>query len=393
MPARTYFRAAGNLVDGILCHGHRPVRIGINIRSTANRGGIGRYTRRLMHALSAVDSENDYHLFLPGRYSYDSQGLGPNFNVISVPGPLNRAIWENWNLHRAINRSKPDVFFCPDYTLPIGLSVPGVITVHDLTFMRHPGGLSRRARILYGRLFPPAARKAKLILADSEHTRNDIIELGLKDARYVRTVHLGVDEAFFGEIDDKTLDDSLSRYGIGRGYLLFVGAIEERKNLRKLIAAYKLLKEQGANPPQLILAGPKLDRADEILGEATGVTGVRHLGYVDDAHLPALYRGAAGFIYPSLYEGFGLPPLEAMAAGTPVAVSRLTSLPEVVGDCGIYIDHPESVESIADGIKRLMDLGSGRDEAVNAGRERARGFTWQRCAQRTHQALVDAAGM
>ncbi len=369
------------------------MHIGMNIRSTANRGGIGRYTRRLIQALSDIDSANEYTLYLPSKYDYDPQGLGGNFSMLKVPGPMNRAIWENWSLGRKVNRNRPDVFFCPDYTLPVALKAPGVITVHDLTFMKHPGGLSRRARILYGRLFPPAAAKAKLILADSEHTRNDIIELGLKDAKYVRTVHLGVDKAFFTETENASLDESLSRYGLERGYLLFVGAIEERKNLRRLIAAYKLLKEKGMDIPPLILAGPKLDMADEILSGATGVTGVRHLGYVDDAHLPALYRGAAGFVYPSLYEGFGLPPLEAMAAGTPVAVSRLTSLPEVVGDCGVYIENPESVESIADGILALTELGERRDEIVQRARERAGGFTWQRCAEQTLKALVDAARM
>jgi len=369
------------------------VRIGINIRSTANRGGIGRYTRRLLNAMVSIDKQNDYHLFLPQKFNFSGEGLGPNFSLVRVPGPMNRAIWENWNLHWAIKRYRPDVFFCPDYTLPVGLARPGVITVHDLTFMRHPEGLSRRAKMLYGRLFPPTARKAKLILADSEHTRRDIIELGLKDGKFVRTVHLGVDEVFFANIDDRTLNETLSRYGLEPGYLLFVGAIEERKNLRRLIGAYKLLRAGLQKIPPLILAGPKLDRADEILASATGVPGVRHLGYVDDAHLPALYRGASGFVYPSLYEGFGLPPLEAMAAGTPVAVSRLTSLPEVVGDCGIYIGNPESVESIADGIRQLIDLGPQRDKMVEAARERAKRFTWQTCAEQTLEALVDASRM
>jgi len=369
------------------------MRIGINIRSAANRGGIGRYTRRLLYALSSIDKQNDYYLFLPQKFSFDTAELSPNFNLIRVPGPLNRAIWENWSLHRAVKRHHPNVFFCPDYTLPVGLAQPGVITVHDLTFMRHPKGLSKRAKMLYGRLFPPAARKAKLILADSEHTRRDIIELGLKDGKFVRTVHLGVDEGFFVNIDNQVLNETLSRYGLEPGYLLFVGAIEERKNLRRLIEAYKLLKNNMHDLPPLILAGPKLDRADEILASATGVTGVRHLGYVDDAHLPALYRGASAFIYPSLYEGFGLPPLEAMAAGTPVAVSRLTSLPEVVGDCGIYIENPESVQSIAGGIRQLIDLGPQKDKMVNAARERAKRFTWRICAEQTLAALSDAAEM
>ena len=369
------------------------MRIGINIRSAANRGGIGRYTRRLLNALAAIDNQNDYSLFLPQKFTFEMSGLGPNFSLIPVPGPLNRAIWENWSLHWAIKRRSPDVFFCPDYTLPVALARPGVITVHDLTFMRHPEGLSKRAKMLYGRLFPPSAHKAKLILADSEHTRQDIIELGLKDGRFVRTVHLGVDDAFFADILPATLHDILSRYGLEPGYLLFIGAIEERKNLRRLIAAYKLLQGSLQKLAPLILAGPKLDRADEILASATGVPGVRHLGYVDDAHLPALYRGASGFVYPSLYEGFGLPPLEAMAAGTPVAVSRLTSLPEVVGDCGIYIENPESVESIADAIHQLIDLGPQKDTMVNAARERARRFTWRTCAEQTLKALQDASAM
>ena len=369
------------------------MRIGVNIRSAANRGGIGRYTRRLLGALAALDDRNEYRLYQPAKYDYTKPPGWDKAEIINVSGPVNRAIWENWNLPNALKKHKPDVFFCPDYTLPLMMNYPGVITVHDLTFMRHPVGLSRRAKMLYGKLFPPSAKKAKLILADSEHTRKDIIDLGLKDEKHVRTVHLGVDESFFNDINDEALRDTLSRYGLSPGYILFVGAIEERKNLRRLMEAYKLLKEKGNDIPQLILAGPKLDKADEILASATGVSGIRHLGYVDDSHLHALYQGATGFIYPSLYEGFGLPPLEAMAAGAPVAVSRLTSLPEVVGDCGIYIDEPGSVESIADAITKLIGLGDKRDEMIRVARERARGFTWRKCAELTLQALTDANGM
>jgi alpha-1,3-rhamnosyl/mannosyltransferase len=209
----------------------------------------------------------------------------------------------------------------------------------------------------------------------------------------VRTVHLGVDEEFFSDIESNILRDVLSRYGLDMGYLLFVGAIEERKNLRRLVDVYKSLTESGMELPPLILVGPKLDRADEILASAAGVTGVRHIGYVDDGHLPSLYRGASGFIYPSLYEGFGLPPLEAMASGTPVAVSRLTSLPEVVGDCGVYIEDPESEESIAEGIRELVGLGSRRDELVKSAKDRARRFTWKTCAEKTLKALCDASTM
>jgi len=359
----------------------------------ANRGGIGRYTRRLLRGLSTVDEQNEYILFLPEKFSHDTSRLASNFNLESVPGPMNRVLWENISLPRHIRKAKPDVFFCPDYTLPVTLKFPSVITVHDLTFMRRPEGLSKRARFLYGKFFPQAAMKAKLILADSEHTKRDIVELGLKKAEYVRTVHLGVDEDFFTVRTDDEIDEALSRYGLERGYLLFVGAIEERKNIRKLIEGYKLLKDRLKDVPPLILAGPKLDMADEILAAATGVAGVRHLGYVDDAHLASLYKGAAGFVYPSLYEGFGLPPLEAMAAGIPVAVSRLTSIPEVVGDCGVYIDHPESAGGIADGIEALINLGSKKDEIVSAAKERAKGFTWKRCAENTLQALLDASGM
>jgi glycosyltransferase involved in cell wall biosynthesis len=340
-----------------------------------------------------VDEKNDYTLLLPKKFSYDTSVLGRNFTLTDVPGLMNRVLWENFNLPGHIRKSSPDVFFCPDYTLPVTLTTPAVITVHDLTFMRHPEGLSRKARLLYGRFFPRSARKAKLILADSEHTKRDIIELGLKDEEQVRTVHLGVDEAFFKDRTEDEITEALSRYGLERGYILFVGAIEERKNIRRLIEGYKLLKGSGKDLPPLILAGPKLDMADEILSAATGVAGVRHLGYVDDAHLPSLYQGAAGFVYPSLYEGFGLPPLEAMAAGIPVAVSRLTSIPEVVGDCGVYIDNPELVDGIAEGINALLSLGPERDEMVIAARSRATGFTWKRCAENTLNALLDVAAM
>ncbi len=367
------------------------MKIAINIRSVANRGGIGRYTRRLLSGLSSIDKENEYVLFLPARFDYDASGLGGNFILVDVPGSLNRIIWENVNLPGYVRKHRPDVFFCPDYTLPVTLGLPSVITVHDLTFMRHPEGLSLRAKLLYRSFFPRSARKSRLILADSEHTRRDLIELGLKDAESVRTVHLGVDRSFFEERSEDEISESLSRYGLERGFLLFVGAVEERKNVRRLIEAYKLLKSRRGDIPPLILAGPKLDRADEILSGAAGVPGVRHLGYVEDAHLPAIYQAASGLVYPSLYEGFGLPPLEAMAAGTPVAVSRLTSLPEVVGESGIYIDHPESSEGIAEGIEALLNLGSKREEVVRSARERARGFTWEACARNTLDAIIEAA--
>jgi glycosyltransferase involved in cell wall biosynthesis len=267
-----------------------------------------------------------------------------------------------WSLPRLLRRLRPALAHF-EHALPLRCPCPAVVTIHDLSFERDPAAMRRRDRLVFKRVVPHAARRAKRVIAVSERTKRDLVDLyGIPPEKIAVTPH-GVDPAFGpGEV-------------AGGDYLLYVGAVQARKDP---VAAARAAQEVGL---PLVVAGPEREPA---LARELAALGADLRGYVEKAELASLYRGAAALVLPSRYEGFGLPVLEAMACGTPVVVSDDTALREVAGDAAVYSDG-----DLAEAIRTAL---AGRDRLVAAGLERAKAFSWEETARRTLDVYREALG-
>lgn len=286
--------------------------------------------------------------------------------------------WRAW-------RAASDLLVSPGMSGPLLRHRPLVITVHDLAPARHPEWLpTRRSRWYWGRFIPLTARFADAVLVPSESTRRDLVELAGVDAARVRVVPWGAPLPV-RDVPAAEVAAARDRHGLDAPYLLYVGTVDRRKDLETLVRALGLLPE----PLCLAFAGPLIagrTRVPELVRESGLGPRVRFLGYVPDADLPGLYAGARVFVYPSQYEGFGFPPLEAMACGTPVVSYAVTSLPEVIGDAGVLLDPPVAPPDLAKAIARLLEDEALRAELIERGRARVGRFDWGAAARLTHEA-------
>lgn len=359
-------------------------RIGIDYTAAISQGaGIGRYVRELVGALLALDQEHDYRLF-----AASPEPLPP------LPFPVTRLPFHDKWLMRLWHRlgvplpvelvtGRLDLFHSPDFTLPPTLpKTPTVLTVHDLSFIRDPDSADDALRAFLERVVPRSVRRADHVLADSQATREDLISLWGTPASKITVIPGGVEARFRPVTDPEALRAVRGKYGLGEGpFILSVGTLQPRKNIIRLIQAFAPL---AARQPDLslVIAGGRGWKYQQILAEPARlqIAGRVHFtGFVADADLPTLYSAAEVFAFPSLYEGFGLPILEAMACGTPVAASNSSSLPEVTGDAGLSLD-PLAVASWTEGLERLLSDGALRAELAARGRARAGGFGWEKAA-------------
>lgn len=362
--------------------GSGQLTIGVDARAASEvRAGRGRVVRELLRALCARQDGHRYRCY--AREAWD-QPLDSRFSwsLNTAPDPL-------WHVRAAIAANREcDVFLSSNsYLTVLMLRVPSVVTVHDLLAL-DPKTRPRRASALIERLtLAPAARRADKLWCVSAATKDALTERIPSSRGKVTVVPLGVSEDFLraSRLGRETVE-SLP----GPGFVLAVGTLEPRKNLPRLVAAYTSLPDRLQDQHPLVVVGARGWRVGETLGALQSLgQRCRIMGDVSDQELAELYRRCAVFCYPSLGEGFGLPVLEAMAAGAAVVTSGVTSLPEVGGSAVEYID-PASVDSIADGIRRLLDSPSRRAELGELAQERAKLFTWDACAESV-LALLDAA--
>jgi len=354
--------------------------------------GIGRYTLNLARALAAALSPGAVTLFLT-RDAVALDGLPCVRALAPLPTPheLLRGAWEQLLVPLAVRRGQHDIYHSPNFTLPLSLPCPAVLTVHDLAYLR--GGLHNARLQMYLRLLTSLAiARAARIIAVSQSTRREL------EARYPRArgrvsvVYPGLDPQFWHPPAASAIRAFRERLGLSRPYLLFVGTIEPRKNLPRLVRAFEKAVQEASLPHELVVCGPwgwRHEAAARALARSPLRQRIRRLGYLPQEELPLLYAGAELLAYPSLLEGFGFPPLEAMALGTPVLTSDTSSLPEVVGTAAVTVS-PLSVEGIAQGILRLLHDRSLADRLRSAGPERARQFTWERAARETLEAYFQA---
>jgi glycosyltransferase involved in cell wall biosynthesis len=390
------------------------MHIGIDYTSAAWQGaGIGRYSRELVRAIIQQGGAHRYTLFYAaGGIDRDSPYLADlrrltdaHANVRAAPIPFSpRRLTQIWQRLRApllveLFTGPLDLLHAPDFVLPPTLART-LVTIHDLSFMVHPECAQPSMVRYLTDAVPRGLRRANAILADSEATRRDLQRLLSIDPTRVELVYPAVGPRF-RPMAPEEIEPVRRRLGLPDHFVLFVSTIEPRKNLVRLLEAFALLEAEGwrleasgsaartsLQPPapgmQLVIAGRRGWMYDDVFAaiERLGLAErVRLLDFVHDKDLPALYNLAAAFAYPSIYEGFGFPPLEALACGTPVVVADNSSLPEVVGDAAVLVA-AEDVGSIASGLARAVGDAALRSRLRAAGPQRARQFTWEQAANR-----------
>jgi glycosyltransferase involved in cell wall biosynthesis len=322
------------------------------------------------------------------RYGLEiSRRLGNRVQIVRPARSLRGAaghLWEQFYLPSAVGKR---LLWSPNNTGPLAVSHQ-ICTIHDLIPLDHPEWFSRCFSSWYEWLLPRLVKQVRHIIAISEFTKRRLVERLRVRPERVTVIPNGVEARFHPRGRSET--DAVRReLGIPTpAYLLCVGSLEPRKNLGRLLLAWSRIEGTVPEEVSLVVAGARGSaRVFQSVALANIPPRVHFTGYVSDDQLPSLYSGALALVYPSLCEGFGLPPLEAMASGVPVVTSCTSSMPEVVGEDAVLVD-PEGVESIADGIQRVVSSNALRQELSRRGLERAREITWERTAQQTLQLLL-----
>lgn len=358
-------------------------RIGIDARLTHySQAGIAQYIQHLIREFPALDTENDY-VILHSRKDPRNLAQAANQRRARCWTPAHHRL-ERLALAVETFPLRLDLLHSPDFIPPHGRWYRSVITIHDLTFLHYPQFLTSESRRYYNDQIEAASRRADHILADSEATRIDILDLLSAPPDKVTTVHLAADKRF-RPTPAEVVQDARMRYSLPSDYILFVGTFEPRKNLSGLLRAYHIVRQTLADTPPLVIAGRRGWLYQEALAFATMLGLSNHVIWVEDItfeDLPALYTAAAVFCLPSFYEGFGLTALEAMACGTPVVVADRASLPEIVGDAGLLVN-PESPEDIADALHRVLTDSSLASTLRSRGLAHTARFSWSETAQQT----------
>jgi glycosyltransferase involved in cell wall biosynthesis len=362
------------------------MRVAIDARKLHDFG-IGTYIRNLLRHLARLDRESEFVLLVGESDMAVASHLGRNFRTVLESAP-NYSFQEQIRIPWALHRERPDVFHAPHYILPVGVRCRSVVTIHDCIHLMFPQYLPNRMAYAYARASMwSAARKSARILTVSEASKRDILHFFRVPAEKIEVVYNAIDERFWNRPDEGDVSRVRERYQLTSRFVLYVGNIKPHKNLVRLIEAFDLVRKRGLDDVKLLIIGDEISKLPALRRAVHGHKlhkEVRFLGYVRDETLAILYRLASAFAFPSLYEGFGLPALEAMASGTPVVTSNVSSLPEVVGNAAVLVD-PYDVEAIADGLIRVLTDTSLAGELSRRGLVRARDFSWERSVARTHE--------
>jgi glycosyltransferase involved in cell wall biosynthesis len=372
------------------------LRIAIDARKWRDFG-IGTYVRNVVRRLARLDRETTYFLFCKPSDEATMRDLAENF-VPVVDHADGYGVREHVSIPRKLRRLKADLLHTPHYVLPLLCTTPAVVTVHDCIHLLFPQYLPNRYAWRYAHyMMGSAIKRSALVFTVSEASRRDILHFfPWADPEKVQVVPNALDASMLEDPGEEEMERVRERYQIRGRFVLYAGNIKPHKNLERLITAFSLLKRRsGFEDVRLVIVGSGEENKYAGLRRTAEITGlrndVRFFGFVPDRTLAALYRLASVFAFPSLYEGFGLPPLEALACGTPVVTSKLSSLPEVVGDAAVFVD-PWSIEDIADGLVRALDDESLRASLRAKGFERVKTFSWERSVRAVHAGYLKALG-
>ncbi len=369
------------------------MKVGIDARMLGSgKGGGETYVRNMIQGLSTVNPDDDYTLFLNEFLPKDTlPGVERMRQVVvsrhnHVPNPLSFSL--------ALARARVDVAHA-QYMAPWPWPVRLVVSLHDIAYERYPQFFDPGTVAGFRIYVPLTLRRARIVLTLSEFCKEEIVRRYRVPPEKVMVTYCAANSIFRPLLDATRLGEVRVRYGTGDRFILCVGNLEPRKNLRAMIEAYVKLRQADATRHKLVLVGRKGWLFDEIFAAARASGYADDLvftDYVPDADLVALYNAADLFVYPSIYEGFGIPPLEAMACGTPVVCSNTSSLPEVVGDAALMVD-PLDVEALAESVARVLDDEALRARLAARGPERAAFYTWEKTGQILADVYRTAAGL
>jgi len=376
------------------------MRIGFDISSQSlPRSGVGQYQISLLRSLLRVDSENFYHLYafnFRNRRRFEKiQFPTENYDVkvSAIPQRLMTMWWLFFNrpsLEKVVGEC--DLYHVSELCIQPVKKAKTVAFVHDLTTILYPEYHTASNVFLHRERFKRLNR-VDGVLTNSQATKRDIVNHLKIHPDKVFVTHLGAGPRF-KPLEPSFRQPILDIYGLKKPYILFVGTLEPRKNVETLIRAFNELKEKYWIPHQLVLVGRKgwlYQTIFKAIESSPNKTDILHLDYVPDEDVPALMSGAEVFAYPSFYEGFGLPVLEAMQCGCPVITSNVSSLPEVGGEACLYV-HPESADELAEAINNVIKDKSYQSVLAGKGMERARLFSWEKCAEETLEAYEQVMG-
>jgi glycosyltransferase involved in cell wall biosynthesis len=369
------------------------MRVAIDARKLHDFG-IGTYIRNLLRHLARIDRDTEYVLLSRDADLEGLRQLGENFRPVRESS-RNYSFREQIHIPYLLARERPNVYHAPHYVLPPAVPCRSVVTIHDTIHLMFPQYLPNRGAYVYAKsLMWAAARRSDRILTVSESSKRDIIHYFNIAPEKIVVVYNALDERFGLEPDPAEIARVRERFQLEHGFVLYVGNIKPHKNLVRLIEAFDGLRRDGFEDLKLLIIGDEISKWPALrraVHRHKLHKHVRFLGFQSDDTLASLYRLAAVFVFPSLYEGFGLPPLEAMASGTPVVTSNVSSLPEVAGDAAVLVD-PYDADAIRDGIKRVLTDPALREDLRRKGLQRAQEFSWERSVARTREIYLETAG-
>ena len=368
------------------------MRIAIDVRKLHDFG-VGTYVRNLLRQLARIDHETEYVLLCRSDDRPVAKSLGENFRAVSEWSG-HYSVAEQLSVPLNLGRSGATLFHAPHYVLPALTPCRSIVTIHDCIHLVFPQYLAHRLAHAYARTaLWTAAHRANRILTVSEASKRDIVRFCRVPDDKVTVISNAIDDRFGVEPPEEEVVRVRERYQLHDPFIMYAGNVKPHKNLERLIDAFALLRRDSFGDLKLLITGSEISRY-AMLRRAVHRYNlhkhVRFLGFQPEETLAVLYRLADVFVFPSLYEGFGLPPLEAMASGTPVVVSNVSSLPEVVGDAGVLVN-PYDPVSIADGVRQVLTDGPLRAELTAKGLVRARTFSWEASVRQVRRIYGEVA--
>jgi len=348
-------------------------------------GGTESYIVNILKALMEIDRENEYTIYVPSRDALKGLHIPANFHISSLG--TNNPWVRNLIVMPFKLMMKPVDILHVQNVVPLGWRGKLVATIHDISFDIFPDTFPKAMRFRLSKLVRKSARKATIVLTGSENTKKDLINIYGVPSEKIDVAPYAHDEKYRFVDEREKVDEVKKKYGIPEKFILYVGAIQPRKNIDGLLKACEMLREKYGVERKLVIVGKEAWLYSDIIKSMKDVKHpeeIIYTGYVPDEELPLLFNAAELFVCPSFYEGFGLVVLEAMACGTPVITSNVSSLPEVIGDAGIMID-PHNCEELAQAMHRVLTEPGLKEEMRKKGLERSKGFSWRHTAKRTQE--------
>ncbi len=356
--------------------------------------GVEWYSYHLIQEFKKIPTPagDKFILYSSDKLRGDLENLPDGWQSRILFWPL-KYLWTQIRLSWEMLVNPPNILFVPAHCLPIISRARAVLTIHDLGFKRFSQAYSLWQRIYYSFVHWFAVKRADKIIVPSEFTKKELIEIYKAEDNKIVVIPLGYDSRNYRIIKDREKDklkEVLAKYKIGKSYFLYVGRLERKKNIKGLIEAYQSLitNYQLSVIPQMVLVGNPGYGYSEVRTKIINDKNIITIGYIKPRELTYLYNGARAFVFPSLYEGFGIPLLEAMASGCPVITAKTASIPEVANQAALYFK-PADFPEMAEMMKKIIDDESLRSELIEAGRTRVKEFSWQKCAQKTKETLLD----